>query len=107
MKKEEFLAEAERLRERLMKYPAWSLSFEYESFGEFVIGYFHDAKDGYWKAYYNLDRGSHRIMLETKNEEEVYDKVIKRIKSAIRDNEEYYGMREKQKEQREQEEQKE
>lgn len=107
MKKEEFLAEAERLRERLMKYPAWSLSFEYESFGEFVIGYFHDAKDGYWKVYENRDRGDHGIVLKTKNEEEVYDEVIKWIKWAIRDNEEYYGTREKQKEQRAQEEQQE
>ncbi len=99
MKKEEFLAEAEELKERLMKHPAWSLSFGDESFAEFVIGYFYDAKDGCWKAYYNLDRGDHRIVLETKNEEEVYDKVISRIKQEIRVNERYYGMREKQGEQ--------
>ncbi len=99
MKKEEFLAEAEELRERLMKYPAWRLNFEDESFAEFVIGYFYDAKDGSWKAYYNLDRGHHCIMLETKNEEEVYDKVIRKIKWEIQANERYYGMMEKQREQ--------
>lgn len=90
MKKEEFLAEAARLEERLTRHPAWSLSFECESFGEFVIGYFQDAKDGCWKAYENLDRGRHSIVLETKNEEEVYEEVIKRIKWAIRMNEWYY-----------------
>lgn len=83
-------AGTKRNPDRLMKYPPWNLSFGYESLGEFVMGYFHDAKDGNWKACENRDRGDHGITLETKNEEEVYDEVIKRIKWAIRMNEWYY-----------------
>ena len=102
MKKEEFLAEVKGLEERFMMYPPWSLSFECESAGDFVIGYFYDAEDGCWKAYENLDRGSHRIVLKTKNEEEVYDQVISTIEGKIIENEAYYAFMKWQREQKEQ-----
>lgn len=79
MKKEEFLAVTEELIKKVHR----TLAVDYESFGEWCIGYFYDETDGNWKVYINDDRDGHYILLETKNEEEVYDRIIKRVNYEI------------------------
>ena len=79
MKQEEFLVAVEELKKNLRM----SLVFGSESLAEFCIGYFYDDTEGNWKVYVNYDRMRHYIKLITKNEEEVYDKLINIIRYEL------------------------
>ncbi len=81
MKKEGFLLMKEGLQKKVWP---WKIETEEEWFSDFVIGCFFDSKSNLWKVYMNHERGRHRIMLETKNEDAAFEKLLDLIWFEIR-----------------------
>lgn len=79
MKREEFL----KIRKELQKNFYWHICVDYEAFADFCIGCFYDEKEEKWKVYINYERGLHRILLITENEEEAFDELLSTINWEI------------------------
>ena len=79
MNREEFLKIKDELQNKLF----CSICVDYESFADFSIGCFYDEKEEKWKVYFHYERGLHRILLVTENEEEAFDELLSTIYREI------------------------
>lgn len=86
MKKEDFMSWFEEKQDALAM---WSVSVDEENLSDFVVGCFFDRKSETWKVYINKERGKHRVRLETKDEEQAFNKLQALVEYVIENNRGY------------------
>ena len=87
MSKEEFIKWFEDYKDGLT---TWKVDIDNENMTDYVVGCFRDNKSGTWKVYINMERGRHRIRLETNNENQAFDKLKSLVTYVLENGRGYY-----------------